>query len=136
MIGATAGLLIWDLDQPSRFHTILLRPNFSSWLTRGAVIISAYGAMLLLFSLFPRFNANIVTNGALAVVAFLAAIYTAFLFAQAKGRDYWQNSLLPYEMTAHSLILGPSMVLLAAELTSFTGDVSFIADLLKIFLVV
>src|SRR5262249_25604306 len=36
----------------------------------------------------------------------LAAVYTAFLFAQAKGRDFWQNPLLSVHLLAHALLAG------------------------------
>src|SRR5205085_8168541 len=45
--------------------------------------------------------------GAIAsVAAALTAVYTAFLFAQAKGRDYWQNPLLVIEMLADAIVAG------------------------------
>ena len=43
---------------------------------------------------------------ALAVVA---AVYTAFLFAQAKGRDFWQNPLLSVHLLAHALLAGSAV---------------------------
>jgi formate-dependent nitrite reductase membrane component NrfD len=36
----------------------------------------------------------------------LAAVYTAFLFAQAKGRDFWQSPMLGLHMMIHSLMAG------------------------------
>ena len=41
-VGVTVGLLVWDLDRPERFWTILIRPQWRSWLTRGAVILIAF----------------------------------------------------------------------------------------------
>ena len=40
MLVLTAGLLVADLERPERFYTILLRPQWKSWLTRGAFIIT------------------------------------------------------------------------------------------------
>ena len=48
-----------------------------------------------------------------AVLATLSAVYTAFLFAQAKGRDFWQNPLLSVHLLAHALLAGGSVWLLA-----------------------
>src|SRR5690606_32164632 len=42
-LGITGILLIADLEKPSRFWYILARPQWRSWLTRGAVILGAYG---------------------------------------------------------------------------------------------
>lgn len=107
----TAVFLVLDLDQPKRFHTVLLRPNWSSWLARGAYIITIFGGLLSLVFLLslldveiPKFIAWVTL-----VFAFLSAIYTAFLFAQAKARDFWQSPLLPFEMIIHSLLTGSAM---------------------------
>ena len=43
--------------------------------------------------------------------AFLTVVYTAFLFAQAKGRDYWQNKMLPFHMFIHSIMVGCAAML-------------------------
>ncbi|MFV1995106.1 MAG: 4Fe-4S dicluster domain-containing protein, partial [Verrucomicrobiales bacterium] len=39
-------MLVLDLDRPERFHYVMLRPNWSSWLVRGAYILAAFGAIL------------------------------------------------------------------------------------------
>jgi Ni/Fe-hydrogenase subunit HybB-like protein len=44
----------------------------------------------------------------------LAAIYTAYLFAQAKARDMWQNPLLPPHLLVQSLLLGSAVLLPAS----------------------
>ena len=45
---ATGVLLIKDLDQPSRFIYVLLRPHWKSWLVRGGYTITVYGGLLTL----------------------------------------------------------------------------------------
>jgi Ni/Fe-hydrogenase subunit HybB-like protein len=42
----------------------------------------------------------------------MAAIYTAFLFAQAEGRDLWQSPLLPFHLIVQSLMAGSGALLL------------------------
>ena len=42
----TGLLLVWDLRQPKRFLWTLTRPQWRSWLVRGAYVIAAYGALL------------------------------------------------------------------------------------------
>jgi Ni/Fe-hydrogenase subunit HybB-like protein len=39
------------------------------------------------------------------------AIYTAYLFAQAKARDMWQNPLLPPHLFVQALLLGSAILL-------------------------
>ena len=109
-LGLTGGLLVWDLDQPKRFLNVLLRPQWRSWLVRGAYIITAFSALLMLYGV------TVVMNWELAILpivqmllfafAALTAIYTAFLFAQAKGRDFWQSPMLALHMLNHALIAG------------------------------
>ncbi len=47
-----------------------------------------------------------------AILAVLTAVYTAFLFAQAKGRDFWQNPLLSVHLLSHALVAGGAVWLL------------------------
>jgi Ni/Fe-hydrogenase subunit HybB-like protein len=47
----------------------------------------------------------------------LTAVYTAYLFAQAKARDMWQNPLLPPHLLAQALLLGSAVLLLYVSLT-------------------
>jgi len=101
LMAITTGLLVWDLDRPERFWKILARPQWRSWLTRGAVVLIAFAAAsgLLWF-------ANVSGRAGLAraltwpavALGVLAAVYTAFLFAQAEGRDLWQSRLLPWPL--------------------------------------
>jgi Fe-S-cluster-containing dehydrogenase component/formate-dependent nitrite reductase membrane component NrfD len=103
----TGVLLVVDLKQPKRFLYVLLRPQWQSWLVRGAYIITAYGAILTLWlaALFAGWSslANaLVWPG--VVLAVLTAVYTAFLFAQAKGRDLWQNPLFSMHLLAHTVM--------------------------------
>jgi len=51
------------------------------------------------------------TSGIFAV---LVAIYTAFLFAQAKGRDFWQSPSLVFHMLVHSLMAGAALFAISA----------------------
>ena len=122
----TALFLVLDLDQPKRFHTVLLRPNWSSWLARGAYIITTYGALvslsLLLALLDSSYQPGTVMAVILIVFALLTAVYTAFLFAQAKGRDFWQSPLLPFEMIIHSGLTGSAFILIMNELNSILSQ--------------
>ena len=50
--------MILDLKRPERFYTILLRPQWRSWLTIGAYILVVYGALLGLSFLAALFGAT------------------------------------------------------------------------------
>ncbi|RME51226.1 MAG: 4Fe-4S dicluster domain-containing protein, partial [Caldilineae bacterium] len=44
-IAITTGLLVYDLDRPERFLSILFRPQWKSWLTRGAFILVGFSVV-------------------------------------------------------------------------------------------
>jgi formate-dependent nitrite reductase membrane component NrfD len=111
-LGLTGLLLVMDLDQPKRFLNVLLRPQWDSWLVRGGYSISIYGLILTLFGVAHYFDFKTAAYVILwigAVTAVMVAIYTAFLFAQAKGRDFWQSPTLVLHMLIHSFMAGAAL---------------------------
>ena len=40
-----AAVLVKDLERPERFFYILTRPNWTSWMARGAFLLTAHGAL-------------------------------------------------------------------------------------------
>lgn len=106
---ATGALLVMDLDQPKRFVYVLLRPQWKSWLPRGGYAITVFGALVTLGIVLLYLDMDIpVVNWMTAALAVIVAVYTAFLFAQAKGRDFWQSPALVPHMLVHSLMAGAS----------------------------
>jgi Fe-S-cluster-containing dehydrogenase component/formate-dependent nitrite reductase membrane component NrfD len=110
-LGLTGVLLVIDLEQPSRFHWVLLRPNWTSWLVKGAYIITAFGVYLGLVVLgwllgFGNAITNPLTLVVGAALATATAVYTAFLFSQSKGRDLWQSPAMPPHMFAQAIVAG------------------------------
>ena len=118
-LAATGALLIADLKHPERFYLIFTRPQWSSWLVRGAFIIAAYGAVLALH-LGAALRGATALQAALTVagapLAVLTAVYTAYLFAQAKGRDFWQSPLLPGHFLLQAVLAGTASLLPLAAL--------------------
>jgi Fe-S-cluster-containing dehydrogenase component/formate-dependent nitrite reductase membrane component NrfD len=122
-MGLTGLLLIADLEHPERFYLIFTRPQWRSWLVRGAFIIGAYSGILIVhagvnFATAAWIQRQLAVPG--AILAGLTAVYTAFLFAQARARDLWQNPLLPAHLLVQALlagsaILAPMAVWLAPE---------------------
>jgi Fe-S-cluster-containing dehydrogenase component/formate-dependent nitrite reductase membrane component NrfD len=116
-LGATGLILIADLEHRARFPLIFTRPQWRSWLVRGGVAITAYGLVLaahLVGSLTRDYalqRAMMWPGGPLAV---LSAIYTAYLFAQSKGRDLWQNPLLPVQLLVQAVLAGAAVLLVVA----------------------
>jgi formate-dependent nitrite reductase membrane component NrfD len=119
----TGLLLVADLDQPRRFLYVLFRPQWKSWLVRGGYLITGYGAALALWGLglWLQLDALQLVGRWLAYpLAFGTAIYTAFLFAQAKGRDFWQSPVLGLHMLVHAVMAG-SAVFAAASVLQPSG---------------
>jgi Fe-S-cluster-containing dehydrogenase component/formate-dependent nitrite reductase membrane component NrfD len=110
----TGLVLIWDLEHPFRFYLIFLRPQWRSWLVRGAVVITAYGAVLavhFLFSLAGWSAAHMWLALLGLPLSVMAAVYTGYLFAQAKARDLWQSPLLPPHLTVQAAMAGSAALL-------------------------
>jgi len=122
----TGGLLVWDLEHPERFWMVLLKPQWRSWLVRGGFIISAYGALLAVhLGLAFRGRADLTPSlawvgGPLAV---MSAVYTAYLFAQAKARDLWQSPLLPAHLLIQAFMAGGAVLLLLVQDPRLMGPV-------------
>lgn len=120
---ATTGLLVYDLEKPLRFLYILKRPQWRSWLTRGALFLigfSTLAGMLLgselgaAFGVVPPGVAEGARTWLLVAgipLAIGAAIYTAFLFGQAEGRDLWQSPLLPAHLLIQATAMGGAALL-------------------------
>ncbi len=125
-LAATGVLLIMDLGRPDRFLYVLLRPQWRSWLTRGAYIITVYGGLLTAWMIASYFGFTTALKfiEPLAVIfALLSAVYTAFLFAQAKGRDFWQSPMLGLHMIIHSIMAGLSVFLVASLWLGLSDDI-------------
>jgi len=116
-LAATGGLLIWDLEHPERFYMIFTRPQWKSWLVRGGVVISAYGLMLaahLGASLAGASRFQVALGVVGAPLAIAAAVYTAYLFAQARARDLWQSPLLVPHLFVQAILAGAAALVLPA----------------------
>jgi len=134
-IGLTTGFLVLDLEKPGRFHYILLRPQWRSWLARGAVILIGFSVVAGLWWLLETaawggwlgapgdwLRLSLLALG--LPLALLVAIYTAFLFAQAEGRDLWQSPLLPFHLAVQAGLAGSATFLLLVPLLALPAEMS------------
>lgn len=130
-LAITGGLLLWDLEHPRRFYLIFTRPQWRSWLVKGAFIIAAYSIVLA-----AHFVASLMGSSSVSFWLMIAgvplsvatAVYTAYLFAQAKARDLWQNPLLPPHLFFQAVLLGSAVLLPFAEFRrqNMSGLLAFI----------
>ncbi len=120
----TTAFLVYDLERPDRFLLILMRPQWKSWLTRGAVFLISFSTVSGIWWMLETLDyfgilavVNPIRPFLLIVGFFLAigvAVYTAFLFAQAEGRDLWQSSLLPFHLIVQAVVMGSAALLIIA----------------------
>ncbi len=134
-LALTGVLLVADLKRPERFLWVMLRPQWSSWLVRGAYGISFYGLVVTIGALSVGSSSD---STAATVLLWLGgiggtfvAIYTGWLFGQAKGRDLWQSALSPIHLGFQALVAGAAMLLLVEP--TVLGDLrGFLAMVLLI----
>ena len=114
----TGALLVWDLEHPERFWMVLLKPQWRSWLVRGGFVITAYGGLLaahLGATWTGRADITPLFAWLGGPLAAMTAIYTAYLFAQARARDLWQSPLLPAHLLVQALVAGAGALMLLAN---------------------
>lgn len=148
----TTGLLVYDLERPERFFSIVTRPQWRSWLARGAYLLIGFSAVAGLwwaleagayFDLFASGPVEAIRPYALWLgmpLALGSAIYTAFLFGQAEGRDLWQSTLLPLHLIVQAFMVGTGAMLIVdafvtvpdplAQVTFITFATSLVLDLI------
>ncbi len=111
----TGIFLIMDLDQPKRFLYVLLRPHWESWLVKGGYFITFFGGMVTAWLVGKYFGIPVIEMIGFwggFVTGVMVAVYTAFLFAQAKGRDFWQSPSMALHMLVHSAMAGAALIVL------------------------
>lgn len=124
----TAFLLVEDLKKPLHFYKLFTRPNWRSWLVKGGVILTAFGALtatLLGLGIARHLGASVpapieALRWGNAVLGAMTAGYTAFLFWQCKGRDLWESRWLLPSLLVQAAILG--IVTLAPWVVAGTSD--------------
>ena len=115
---ATMLLLVLDLKKPGRFIFLLTKPNLDSWLVLGGYVLMIFAALLV------AWLAQMLTQGTVsrfiiwpaALFAIASAGYSAFLFAQARGRDFWQSPLLFWHLIVQAIAAGAATMTLLGTL--------------------
>jgi formate-dependent nitrite reductase membrane component NrfD len=120
----TALLLIIDLKRPLRFFFLITKPNFRSWVVIGTYLLALYGALAFAWFVEAYYRRplppELIFSAAPAAVA--CACYSAFLFAQAKGRELWQSPLFFWHLLVQSFIAGAASIRLIATAIGMVGS--------------
>jgi Fe-S-cluster-containing dehydrogenase component/formate-dependent nitrite reductase membrane component NrfD len=113
----TAVVLVIDLEQPQRFLMILTRPNWRSWLARGAFLLTGH-ALVATGWIALHVSGQIAAISMLAPFAFVVALaataYTGFLFAQGLARDLWQGPHGTIDLIAQAIAEGSAALLVVS----------------------
>ena len=135
-IAVTLILLIADLKRPDRALFLVTKANPTSWLVWGGYILGLFGLIEAAW-----FGAALLglSNGLrlllipAALCGIAAAGYSAFLFGQAEGRDFWQSPLLLPILLAQAVLAGAAALgLLAVVLNPGSAISTFLALVLLI----
>ncbi len=127
-IAITLVLLTADLKRPDRALYLVLKSNPASWLVWGAYILGLFGLIEVAWFLSAvlDFTAGLywlLVPAALFGIA--AAGYTAFLFGQAEGRDFWQTPLLLPVLIVQAVLAGSAALALLGWALSVGSSITF-----------
>ena len=114
---ATTVVLVADLERPERFLLIILRPNWTSWLARGAFLLIGHSTVATAWALlyFMGWTDALMWIAPVAMaLAFATTAYTGFLFAQGLARDLWQGAHNTLDLLAQAAAEGSAAMLLGA----------------------
>jgi Fe-S-cluster-containing dehydrogenase component/formate-dependent nitrite reductase membrane component NrfD len=123
--GVTTFLLVIDLKRPERFHYLLIKPNPKSWLVIGGYILMAYGFIATVWLGVWRLNGAVPAVIVLlaGLLALASACYSAFLFAQAKGRDLWQSPTFFWHLAAQAFAAGAATSVIVGLIAGVSATV-------------
>ena len=116
-VAITLALLIADLKRPDRALYLVLKSNPTSWLVWGAYILGIFGLLEAAWFLFALLGLTAGLYWLLIPTVLFgigAAGYTAFLFGQAEGRDFWQSPLLLPVLVIQAALAGSATLGLLA----------------------
>jgi formate-dependent nitrite reductase membrane component NrfD len=90
-------------------------PQWRSWLVIGGYILLAYGGFIMLWLATQSFGWFLLEGPAITLGGIFAvgsAVYSAFLFKQARGRVFWHSALTPVHLLVQAFVAGAAMLLL------------------------
>jgi Fe-S-cluster-containing dehydrogenase component/formate-dependent nitrite reductase membrane component NrfD len=133
-IAITLVLLVADLKRPERALFLITKANPTSWLVWGGYILGIFGLVEAAWFVAALSGLSTVMQ-ILLIPALLfgaaAAGYTALLFGQAEGRDFWQSPLLLPILIAQATLAGSAVLgILAGPLGVGKALTAFLAIVL------
>ena len=133
-IALTLVLLIADLKRPERALFLVTKANPTSWLAWGGLILAIFGLLEAAWFIAAVTGFTNVLPWLLLPTALFGigtACYSAFLFGQAEGRDFWQGPLLLPVLFAQAILAGSAALsILAWALNPGSTITTFLAIVL------
>ncbi len=133
LIAITLVLLIADLKRPDRALYLILKSNPTSWLVWGAYILGLLGLVQAAWFIAALLGASGLI-GWLLIPAMVfgagGAGYTAFLFGQAEGRDFWQSPLLLPVLLIQAFIGGSAALGLLSWALNGSQTINFLLSVM------
>jgi formate-dependent nitrite reductase membrane component NrfD len=108
-IAITLVLLIADLKRPERALYLVTKANPTSWLVWGGYILGIFGLIEAVWFGAALFGFSALIRWLLIPAALFGAAsagYSAFLFGQAEGRDFWQSPLMLPILLVQAVLAG------------------------------
>ena len=135
-LAATMLLLVFDLKKPGRCFFLMTKANLNSWLALGGYVLMVFGLLLALWltQIYRQGFVSVWLIWLTALFAIASAGYSAFLFAQARGRDFWQSPLLFWHLIVQAIAAGAAVLILIGTL-EFVTPYQFISPQLFAWLV-
>jgi hypothetical protein len=129
-LAMTTVLQVANLERPERFLRSLTRPEWKSWLTRGAFILLGFSLVCMLWSAVElgaqlgwlpedvALSARVPLMALGLPLAVLTAIYAVFHLRQAEGRGLWKSRLMPGHVAVQAVMAGGAVWILVLGLSN------------------
>jgi len=151
-----APLLLIALGRPERFWMILVRPNPTSVISWGTILLCVYPIICILYGFFlmrrdlvktPLSEKQIEADnkkarffGLLGIpIALSVHGYTGVLLAFVKGRALWNTPMMPVIFLTSALVSGIALIIIISQIlnkcTEYKTDLSIIKTLANIMFV-
>lgn len=109
--------LILDLEQPLRFWHLFLYYNWTSPITYGSFLLTAYPVMGIIYAVMVYTNRQKAAK-ILGVMGIPLAVsvhgYTGFILALAKARALWNTAAMPTIFLVSAMVSGIGLVVIVA----------------------
>jgi Fe-S-cluster-containing dehydrogenase component/formate-dependent nitrite reductase membrane component NrfD len=132
-IAITLILLIADLKRPERALYLVTKANPTSWLVWGGYILGIFGLIEAVWFGVALFGFSALIRWLLIPAALFGAAsagYSAFLFGQAEGRDFWQSPLMLPILLVQAVLAGAAGLGLLAWALNADRNISNLFTLL------